>query len=128
MLAHLLAFADHTPVVAGLPNASAITISSNPGFCNFDSVGDHATLTLNFSVANQTAGYSLRLLESGGLVTTLALSATSYVFSTPGDVENAGLSQVGYTFNFDLQIIRDADGVVMQDVLKSYSSTYGTCR
>jgi hypothetical protein len=129
VLAHLLALAGAHPVATTpLPAIGGLSVNSNPGFCNFDSVGQHATLDVNFAIANQDAAYEIHVLESGSLLATLPVSATTFNYSTPGDVENGGLSRTDYTFNFNVQVVRTADGVVMQDSPISYSGTYGTCR
>lgn len=128
MFAHLLALAgDRTPS-APLPAVSGISVVANPGFCNFDSVGEPATITLNFSVANPGTGYELRVLMDGALQATLALSATSWTSGAVGDVEFAGQSQTERSFTFAVQLVRTADGVIVQEQPASYTSTYGICR
>lgn len=128
MLAHYLALAASHRAPTPLPALSTLQINSNPGYCYLDSVGQHATLDVVFSVTNQDAAYELHVLESGTLLATLAVTATVYTFTTGGDVENAGLSQAPQTYNFTVQLVRKADGVVLQEQSKSYSGVWGTCR
>jgi hypothetical protein len=129
VLAHLLALAGAHPAAATpLPAIGELNVNSNPGFCNFDSVGQHATLDVNFAIANQDAAYEVHVLESGALLATLPVTATHFEYSTPGEVENGGQSPIDYTFHFNVQVVRIADGVIMQDSPISYSGIYGTCR
>lgn len=128
MLAHYLALAAAYRAPAPSLQVSGLRVVSNPGFCNFDSVGEAASMSIQWDAAHASDAYELHLLESGTLAATLPATDTDTTYPAPLDVENAGQSQQEFTFHFTLQVVRKVDGVVIQELSTTYSSSWGVCR
>lgn len=112
------------------PLVSAVTASSgSAGLCNKGSLLSSATIDVawSFSYNGGTGtGYTLQLLRSGTLVTSLSMGATSYTY-TVGFKQSGVFNQFTSNYTFTVQVVR-GDGVVTSTASASpWQVLYGTC-
>lgn len=112
------------------PTISGLTLSGTPGFCNFDSVGQPATVDAQWAISRAfDNAYEVRVFYNGMLTKTLVTSATqAWSEFAPGDVENGGQSPFEATTTVEVQLVQKSNGLVLQSLTGSYTATYGTCR
>jgi hypothetical protein len=108
------------------PSLGSASISHSAGVCSPFAA---ASLTVLWSVANPNETlYELHLLENGALVSTQLLAVTSWNKTIDDYVENGShLPQFTSHWTYTVQIVRKADGVVVDSQAITWAQLYGHC-